>query len=466
MAIDLAQARRRLSFRYAQFSFLLIAVFAGAIYAAVADARRDSTEAQVRQLAAVAAAELPQLRRAAAAGAPLELGAHAGAWTAAGGASEQGGGEQSSFPKAAASSAAGVPAPRAPSASALTDDPNLRLLWLDPSLRPLAAYGAYQPRESLLPPLAERNAHRLRPLADGLSLWQPVVRRAPGGEPQLEGYVTVALASRSADQSLACLGEGLLVGTGLAAVVALLGGRCLVAAALRPLREQVEHLARFSADASHELRHPLTAVRALIGSLRHGSALEGASPVLMKKLGQIDRTAVHMGQLVDDLLLLARCERSLESDSLRRFPPEELIDDLTSLYASSAQQQGVQLTSQLGWGGELRGHPERLRQLLVNLITNAMRFSPSGGTVTVGVEHHNGNVQIWVDDQGPGIPLEQRELVFEPFWHGEGGRGGGAGTGLGLAIARAIALAHGGQLVARDAPGGGCRMVLGLPQQA
>jgi signal transduction histidine kinase len=131
----------------------------------------------------------------------------------------------------------------------------------------------------------------------------------------------------------------------------------------------------------------------------------------------------------------------------------------------------VRLTSQVGWGGELRGHPERLRQLLVNLITNALRFSPPGGTVTVGVESQGSTVQIWVDDQGPGIPLEQRELVFEPFWHGPAGHGeaglaGGAGTGLGLAIARAIALAHGGRLVVSEAPGGGCRMLLGLPQQA
>lgn len=423
MAIDLLQVRRCLSLRYAQFSFLLIAVFAGSIYVAVADARADITRNQVRQLAATAAAELP-LRRLAASIPPDLL----------------------------------TPQDQAAATT-------LRLQWWDPALRPLGSFGGYRPREPLLPPPAQRTIPHLQPLADGLAFWQPVLRRSPvSGAPEIDGYVAVALATRSADEGLLCLRQGLLVGTALAALVALFGARSLVAVALEPLRSQVEQLARFSADASHELRHPLTAVRSLIGSLRHGSALIGASPQLVAKIAQIDRTTVRMGQLVDDLLLLARSERPLDRHALRRFPPEELIDDLTSLYAPAAQQRGVRLTSQVGWEGELRGHPERLRQLLVNLISNALRFSPPGSTVTVGLASQGSTVQIWVDDQGPGIPPEQRQRVFEPFWHGQGAKD--TGTGLGLAIARAIALAHGGRLEVAEAPGGGCRMLLGLPQHA
>ena len=446
MAIDLLLVRRRLSLRYGQFSFLLIAVFAGSIYAAVADARADITRNQVRQLAATAAAELPLRRRAIESPGPASgAGPHAAAANSS----------------VANPSAAIPPALLTPQEHAAAT--TLRLQWWDPALRPLGSFGGYQPREALLPPLAQRATSHLRPLADGLAFWQPVLRRSPAsGALELQGYVAVALATRSADDGLLCLRQGLVVGTVLAALVALIGGRSLVAAALEPLQGQVEHLARFSADASHELRHPLTAVRSLIGSLRHGSALIGASPQLVAKLVLIDHTTVRMGQLVDDLLLLARSERPLEHQALRRFPPEELIDDLTSLYAPAAQQRGVRLTSQVGWGGELRGHPERLRQLLVNLISNALRFSPPGGTVTVGLDSQGSTVQIWVDDQGPGIPLDLRQQVFEPFWHGEGAKENG--TGLGLAIARAIALAHGGRLEVAEAPGGGCRMLLGLPQ--
>lgn len=439
MRTDLAHTRRVLTLRYAQFSFVLVAVFAAAIYTAVADARGDLTRSQLRQLAAAAVAQLPQLRRGARDGDPAPQGLSLAPPL---------GGEDGE--------------------SAETGREYQRIRWFDSQLHELAATGDFRPGQSTIPAAAARRSTSVLPLRDGLALWQPVFTRSqPGAPPQLEGYVSVALSTRAAEIGLECLRDGLIVGSTMAALVALGGGQWLVAVSLRPIRDQLERLARFTADASHELRHPLTAIRALVGTLREGPALQGAQPVVARKLELIDRTTDRMAQLVDDLLLLARSDcQLLEHGAMSRFPLEELIEDLTTLYGASAHQRGVQLTSQIDAVGMVSGHPERLRQLLVNLISNALRFSPPGGTVTVGLAVQGSTVQVWVDDQGPGIPPEQRELVFQPFWQADAGRSVRGSTGLGLAIARAIAAAHRGRLVAAEAPGGGCRMLLGLPRLA
>jgi signal transduction histidine kinase len=109
------------------------------------------------------------------------------------------------------------------------------------------------------------------------------------------------------------------------------------------------------------------------------------------------------------------------------------------------------------------GHPERLRRLLENLLANALRFSPPGGTVTLGLALRRARVELWVDDQGPGIPEPQRRQVFERFWQADPSRCEAEHHGLGLSIAQAIAQAHHGRLLALAAPGGGARLLLELP---
>ena len=108
-------------------------------------------------------------------------------------------------------------------------------------------------------------------------------------------------------------------------------------------------------------------------------------------------------------------------------------------------------------------HPGRLKQLIVNLLVNAIRFSPMGGTVTVGLRSTGRWAEVWVDDEGPGIPKEERDQVFERFWQGDKARSRAGHFGLGLAMARAIAESHGGQIMALSKPNPGCRMLLRLP---
>jgi len=97
------------------------------------------------------------------------------------------------------------------------------------------------------------------------------------------------------------------------------------------------------------------------------------------------------------------------------------------------------------------------------LVENAIRHSPSGGSVTIGTSVAEGFATIWVDDEGPGVPLSERERIFEPFYRGAGQPRSHGGAGLGLAIARSIATAHHGTIAAETAVGGGARMIVRIP---
>jgi signal transduction histidine kinase len=115
---------------------------------------------------------------------------------------------------------------------------------------------------------------------------------------------------------------------------------------------------------------------------------------------------------------------------------------------------------------KIRGDADRLLQLLLNLIENAIHHSPPEGTITAGGRAVSGAVQLWVDDEGLGIPAEEREVVFDAFYRSPASRAmNSEGSGLGLAIARAIATGHGGTLNVLDAPSGGARLQLELPKR-
>ena len=110
----------------------------------------------------------------------------------------------------------------------------------------------------------------------------------------------------------------------------------------------------------------------------------------------------------------------------------------------------------------VQGEPGRLRQLLSNLITNALQFSPAGSVISLGLQRQAKSLLIWVEDQGPGVPEQQREQIFERFWQADRSRSG-SNAGMGLAIARSIGQAHGGSLSAKEGAQGGCRIELLLP---
>jgi two-component system OmpR family sensor kinase len=218
---------------------------------------------------------------------------------------------------------------------------------------------------------------------------------------------------------------------------------------------------RFIADASHELRTPLTSVRGLAEyGLQQGDA--ASRDELLRLMGLIARESGRMGGLVDDLLLLARFDAGRPLD---RQPV-----DLASVAAEAVQQArlvapGRPITLEAPEPVIVNADAERLRQVIDNLIGNAVQHTPAGTPVTVTAVSEPGAGRLTVADQGPGMTPEQASRVFERFYRTDGARTRArGGTGLGLAIAESLAAAHGGELTVDTQPGCGAAFHLRLPQ--
>jgi two-component system OmpR family sensor kinase len=225
-------------------------------------------------------------------------------------------------------------------------------------------------------------------------------------------------------------------------------------------REASEHrLRRFLADASHELRTPLASIRGYaelfrIGAVRRPQETERA-------MSRIESEAARMGVLVEDLLTLARLDEvrdaAREDVDLARLAGDA-VDDARA----TAPDRVIDLIAH----GPVVAHgdPHQLRQVLANLMRNALVHTPPGTGIEVTVARDDGHVTLEVRDHGPGLPTDDPQELFDRFWRAEAGRERGrAGAGLGLAIVAGIVHAHGGEVHAADAPTGGARFTVRLP---
>lgn len=231
--------------------------------------------------------------------------------------------------------------------------------------------------------------------------------------------------------------------------------------AMIALREAESAKKKFTANVSHELRTPLTSIRgALALTLDGDTSLDEDSREL---LSAAHRSANRLLALVNDLLDLEKVgsgELSVKKQDCELSSVLERAADTLNAIAGNA---GVALQIP-ATDLRMHGDPERLSQVLINLLANAVRFSPKGGTVSVTVEPHGNHVHVIIDDQGPGVPPSFRETIFEPFKQVEGSAAHKkGGTGLGLAISHTIVKEHGGWILVGDAPGGGARFTIGLP---
>lgn len=428
---DPLQLRRRLALQGGGFALLLLAAFSGSLYWGIASQRQEDQRTELRQLAGSAAAQLPLI-------------AH-----------------ETREAEGSAKFRAG------PRRIALPVLQQQRLQWFDAEGSLLSEQGSLAvpplPGRPRNPPAAARGLRvAAGPLwqrwPGGMSLLQPVDSQA-----ERLGYVRVALSDQAARADLLRLQRGLLLGGVVTVLAALLVGRRMLRSAFLPLQRQVSALQRFTADASHELRHPLTALRTQLAAvpepLRQQPALAW---------GELDGLCRRMGELLDDLLLLARQEQAgldqpLAAGDLQSFDLLELLEDLLRCTGPQAAARSLRLQlspDPASHAVPVHGQSEALLRLFTNLLENALRHSPEGGTVAVQVQAADRQIQVSVADQGPGIPLHDREQVFERFWSGSD-RGGH--SGLGLAIGRAIARRHGGELRLGESRSGCCELVVELP---
>jgi two-component system OmpR family sensor kinase len=225
-------------------------------------------------------------------------------------------------------------------------------------------------------------------------------------------------------------------------------------------RSSEERLRRFAADASHELRTPLASIRGYAELHRMGAARRPAD--VERAMRRIEDEAARMGALVDDLLTLARL------DQVPDVPHAPV--DLAALARDAADDGRATapdrpIVVEADGPALVAGDAHQLRQVLANLLRNAVVHTPAGSAVELAVTRAGGEVRLCVRDHGAGLPADvDRDALFERFWRSEPGRGRGrAGAGLGLAIVAGIVEAHHGTVAARDAPGGGAVFEVRLP---
>jgi signal transduction histidine kinase len=221
-----------------------------------------------------------------------------------------------------------------------------------------------------------------------------------------------------------------------------------------------DRMRRFVADASHELRTPLTSVRGLAEfSLQRGESASHTE--LLRAMALIQAEAGRMGRLVDDLLLLAQFDEHRPLD----FRPVDLASiAVEAVVAAGPANRGHLITVQAAEPVIVQGDHGRLRQIVDNLISNAVQHTPAGSAVTVTVTSSPPAGLLTVADNGPGMTPEQASRVFERFYRTDRARSRSrGGTGLGLAIAATLAAAHGGTIGVASQPGQGATFHLQLP---
>ncbi len=213
------------------------------------------------------------------------------------------------------------------------------------------------------------------------------------------------------------------------------------------------------AAVSHDLRTPLTSLRLLSEAIKDDVARPEERT---RYLGEISAQIRSLGHLIDDLFELSRLEAGEIELSLQQVELRELVDDAVETLQPQARAKRIKLISTIASGaGAAQANPEKLQRVLFNLLQNAIRHTPSDGSVWVLAEAAGDHVELEIADSGEGIELIDRERVFEPFFRGARSRAGD-GAGLGLAISRAIIEAHGGRIWLAESTSG-TRVRLSLP---
>ena len=223
----------------------------------------------------------------------------------------------------------------------------------------------------------------------------------------------------------------------------------------------------FVANVSHELKTPLTSIQGFAQAIMDGTvdtpgARKQAAEVIYNEAGRMHRMAL-------DLLDLARLDAGTLNLQLLPVDMHALLNGIVEKFTPMASKTGVSLKAKFGRDlPSLMGDGDRLAQVFTNLVDNAMKFTPEGGSITLHAIHDRHEIQVAVDDTGKGIPKEDVPHIFDRFYQADEARAGGEhhGAGLGLAIVHEIVAAHGGRISVRSALGRGTAFIVHLPLES
>lgn len=276
------------------------------------------------------------------------------------------------------------------------------------------------------------------------------------------GFVRATEVYNPSADPVRALDRGLVTGAILALLAGAFGGALLARSSVARIEESYERLRQFTADASHELRAPLTALAGTASvAVREAPELSSRTRA---RLDDIATFAQQMRRLIDDLLILARADRSMEHE-LFLVDIDEVVANLAIRFAQSAADQNVRLEFSGPAHLEVYGNPDQLERIVANLVENAIRYTPPGGAVEVTWTADQRRMLIAVRDTGVGIAPQFFERVFDRFWRADGARRADSGSGLGLAIARTLARRHGGDLSLASERDKGSTFTVSLPRR-
>ena len=284
-------------------------------------------------------------------------------------------------------------------------------------------------------------------------------------QPLLRGYIRASQSTAEVKDAQEQLVWGLGMGGGVALGLVGLGGLWLTERALQPIEKSFQHLKQFTADASHELRSPLTVIKTSAEVMLNHP--ERVHPKDARKLAAIVEATGQINHLVEDLLFLARTDAVNASASGRNWESvslDQVLQKQTCFLEESARAKGITLQSRNLMPMQIVGDAQQLARLFSNLLCNALQYTPSGGTVTLSVARQNQTAIVIVEDTGIGIEPEHSALVFDRFWRAEQARTScRGGMGLGLAIAQSIANLHQGKITVTSKVGVGSCFRVHLP---
>ncbi len=300
-----------------------------------------------------------------------------------------------------------------------------------------------------------------------------MLERRPGtmvGRSALEAFVDARIeeVARTAMELGSASGE-LTVRSSTAATVTVrarrspVSGVWLVLEDVSELRRLQRIRTEFIDNLSHELRTPLTTISLLAETAGRDAA--SASPRLRERIAKIEVETGHLNQMVNELLDLSKIESGTVPLLLDDVDLVQVARSNTERLRPFAERQRLRLTLDLpNHVAFVRGDEDRLGQVLVNLLHNAVKFSPNGGAIVVGVREDDGEVVVWVRDPGIGVPRADIARIFERFYKVDRARvRGRGGTGLGLSIARHVVEMHGGRIWVESEEGKGSTFSFAIP---
>lgn len=227
------------------------------------------------------------------------------------------------------------------------------------------------------------------------------------------------------------------------------------------LKEALRQRDEILAVVSHDLRSPLANMVFSAATLKSGGVTRERTQQIA---GMIGRSASRMNRIIGDLLDVASLEAGTLAIETRPFDVGALLRESVEAHAPMAEQKGIRLDVRVGTGITALGDAERVLQVLANLVGNALKFTPAGGTITLSADRDGDTVRVMISDSGPGIAPDQAGLVFDRYWHGnEQNR---SSVGLGLYIVKCLVEAQGGHVSVSSEPGRGAAFTFTLRASA